>query len=260
MCSAHTHSHGEHCSHGHHDHSQSPGAGHHHHDHHNPGEPPHTGSYAERNKEYFDTKAAVYDDLPGTQALLQSLSAAMRKVYNFDENTTTLLDFACGTGLLSRNLAAHTKSIVGADISQGMVDQYNLRVSNQGIAPEEMKAIRVELKGQEGELDGAKFDVVACSMAYHHFESIESITKILTFFLKPGGVLLVGDILNSGGDFVFHKDEKAHHYVPHKSGFTSDEMKKVFEDAGLKEFVFEQVTVMKKDGQDIPIFLARGTK
>ena len=39
------------------------------------------------------------------------------------------------------------KSIVGVDISQGAVDQYNAQASNQGLAPEEMKAvIRKHLK------------------------------------------------------------------------------------------------------------------
>ena len=63
-------------------------------------------------------------------------------------------------GHLSRELAPYAKSIVGVDISQGMVDQYNKRVSDQGIPPEEMKAVRAHLKGIEGELDNAKFDVV----------------------------------------------------------------------------------------------------
>lgn len=62
---------------------------------------------------------------------------------------------------MSRELAPHTKSILGVDISQGMVDQYNKRVENQGISPEEMRAIAVELKGEsEDELDGAKFDII----------------------------------------------------------------------------------------------------
>ena len=63
-------------------------------------------------------------------------------------------------GLLSREIAPHAKQIVGIDISQGMVDQYNRRVANQGISPEEMKAICVDLKGVDGELDNQKFDVV----------------------------------------------------------------------------------------------------
>ena len=40
------------------------------------------------------------------------------------------------------------------------VDQYNTRVSNQGIPPEEMRAICLELKGTGDELDGTKFDII----------------------------------------------------------------------------------------------------
>ena len=52
------------------------------------------------------------------------------------------------------------KSIVGVDISQVSVDRYNARAVQLGLAPEKMKAVCVELKGEPGELDGAKFDVV----------------------------------------------------------------------------------------------------
>ena len=41
-----------------------------------------------------------------------------------------------------------------------MVDRYNHRVSNQGILPEEMRAVCAELKGTDGELDDLKFDVI----------------------------------------------------------------------------------------------------
>lgn len=61
---------------------------------------------------------------------------------------------------MSRALAPYTKSIVGVDISEHMVNQYNKRVSDQGIPPEEMRAVAADLKGTEDELDGRKFDVV----------------------------------------------------------------------------------------------------
>jgi len=85
-------------------------------------------------------------------------------------------------GLISRGLAPYAKKIVGVDISEAMVmhslsrvrmqiviivsftqlqvNQYNLRVENQGIPPEEMRAVCAELKGTAEELDGLKFDVV----------------------------------------------------------------------------------------------------
>ena len=63
------------------------------------------------------------------------------------------------TGLMSRELAAYVKLILGVDISQKMVDQFNLRVANQGTDPSKMRAVSVELKGTDEELDGLKFDV-----------------------------------------------------------------------------------------------------
>jgi 2-polyprenyl-3-methyl-5-hydroxy-6-metoxy-1,4-benzoquinol methylase len=61
---------------------------------------------------------------------------------------------------MSRELAPYTKTLIGIDISQAMVDVYNTHVTNQGIPPEEMHAVCAELKGVDGELDGARFDVV----------------------------------------------------------------------------------------------------
>ncbi len=40
------------------------------------------------------------------------------------------------------------------------MDQFNLRVSDQGVPLEEIKATRAELKGDGTELDGQKFDLV----------------------------------------------------------------------------------------------------
>lgn len=63
-------------------------------------------------------------------------------------------------GVLSRALAPYVKSILGVDISEHMANQYNKRVSDQGIPPEEMRAVAADLKGTEDELDGRKFDVI----------------------------------------------------------------------------------------------------
>ena len=64
-------------------------------------------------------------------------------------------------GMISEQLIPHVKKIVGVDISQGSVDRYNtLATEKLGLTPETMKAVSVELKGEPGELEGTKFDVV----------------------------------------------------------------------------------------------------
>ena len=51
------------------------------------------------------------------------------------------------------------KHIVGVDISQGSVDIYNKKAAEQGFSSE-MEAVCAVLKGEPGELGGAKFDLI----------------------------------------------------------------------------------------------------
>jgi hypothetical protein len=45
-----------------------------------------------------------------------------------------------------------------------MIDQYNQSVVNQGIPPEEMRAVCCDLTAAPDQLDGMKFDVVVVSL------------------------------------------------------------------------------------------------
>jgi len=235
-------------------------------------------NYVDENRKFFDSNmdyVKAFEASPKGQEIARVISKAMLDAYEFDADSTIVMDYACGSGLVSQGLAPYCKTIVGVDISQGMVDYFNKRVADQGIPSEEMRAVCAELKGEEGELGGMKFDVIVCAQAYHHFPSLEDITKVLAHFLKPGGTLLVVDLArNDNGiefhshveklaesgasvsDVVNHEDlrhedkrgylhgdiaPKTHgvkfsHIVPHKGGFDDHQIQKAFEDAGLEEF------------------------
>ncbi|KAI0355126.1 S-adenosyl-L-methionine-dependent methyltransferase [Trametes cingulata] len=164
--------------------------------------------------------------------------------------------------MVSQALRPYVKRVVGVDISQGSVDLYNKQAADQGFASQ-MKAVVGPLKGEPGELDGAKFDVVMCCAAYHHISSIEEITRALVYFLKPGGSLLVTDF-KAAPDGRVLVPETHQHLVPHKHGFSEETVRKTFEDAGLTDFGFSSMPVpeflKKMFGQDLQWFLARGVK
>jgi len=225
---------------------------------HDGGSDTHRHDFSASNKAYFDGIAHEYDERPDAQELSRRLVPVMRKKYPtlFDEDSTVLMDYACGTGLLSRALCPYVKSIVGVDISSGMVDYFNLRASNQGLTSDEMRAMCVELKGIEQELNGQKFDVIVCSMAYHHMSSIEDTTRILSFFLKPGGSLLVVDIVKASLETEIAPGHD--HLVAHQHGFDVEEMRTVFIGAGLSDFEYSVAASAKVHGQPLEIFLARG--
>jgi len=181
-----------------------------------------------------------------------TVTKAMRKAYPFDEDSTEMLDFACGKGLIARGLAPYCKSVVGVDNNQAIVDSFAEMVNNQGIPPEEMRVVCGDLKGEHSELGGQKFDVVVCSAAYHHFELVNDTTRTLAFFLKPGGCLLVVDFMKT--------EQPIQEDVPHRWGFTEEDIRKAFNDAGLERFSFDQFTKAKFHGQSVDLFLAKGTK
>ncbi|KAG6819803.1 hypothetical protein H0H93_008498 [Arthromyces matolae] len=226
-------------------------------------------NFLEANKAHFDSVAHEFDNFPHAIERAKRSAAKMREVVDFDPDSTIVMEYACGTGLVSRELAPYAKRIVGIDISQGVVDQFNLRVHNQGIDREEMEAFCIELKGQEGELNDEKFDVIVCTSAYHHFPDIDAVTRMLTFFLKQGGSLIVVDLMKNTGTHSHGTrshgpgeghtliPEKFHHIVPHKGGLDQSDIKKAFEGAGLESFLFDDSMIGKDDAR---LFIAKGIK
>lgn len=75
--------------------------GHHHDaiDSHNQGHS-HGKDYATANREYFDEKAKEYDDVPGAKEAASRIVNAIFEAYPglLNEDSTNVLDYACGTG------------------------------------------------------------------------------------------------------------------------------------------------------------------
>lgn len=161
----------------------------------------------------------------------------------WDENKTRVLDFACGTGLISINIAPYVKQIVGVDIADEMLKIFNHKIHNQGIPKEEMAAFKInifeeeDIKKHENEVPGGLdgFDAVVASLAYHHIDDIDLASRSLFARLRSGGWAYIVDLskgkeLIAGEGGYQDKDE----VVPHRGGFTTNEMKATLEQAGFK--------------------------
>ena len=112
-------------------------------------------------------------------------------------------------------------------------------------------------------------------MAYHHFASVEQVTREIVSYLKPRGTLAVADIarmrMRKPGDTEEEEGEgeeappvipaQYEHIVAHTRGFAEEEMRALFEGpGGLEDFSFELFSSAKRDGREIHFFLATGTK
>lgn len=116
-------------------------------------------------------------------AMAAACAGVMRDVYEFDDESTDVLDFACGPGLVSQALAADTRSILGVDSSEAMVELFNrqvrsflpvpsnqteltrrCQVDNHGIDREEMQACTTDVfNDPNSPLADRLFDVAVVS-------------------------------------------------------------------------------------------------
>ncbi|CZR51472.1 uncharacterized protein PAC_01348 [Phialocephala subalpina] len=205
-----------------------------------------------------------------------------------DANTSTpkktvrLLDYACGTGLVSRALAPYVTQCVGIDLTEGMVNEYNTSARNQGIPESEMQAFQGNLISPDDPSPSAfsgpeffNFDIAVVGLGFHHFDNPALAAKRLAERLKKGGVLMIVDFLpHEHFQFVIrfamffarvfgHNAAKT---VTHM-GFSEEEVKKMFEEAGVGgDFGYLQVGKGKitfEEGQEKverSVFFARGSK
>jgi len=160
----------------HHYHTHGPEGGHGH-------SHTHGHDYLKANADFFDSEPI--EEWPHAEAASVRTVKAIRETVNLDKDKTTLLEFGCGAGrpgnfaiiqqsadsrcagLVSGKLIPYVKQIVGVDISQRSIDAFAERFKKLSIPLEQARAVKIELKGDENELDGQKFDIVIVSQLNH---------------------------------------------------------------------------------------------
>lgn len=54
---------------------------------------------ADANKRHYDGEASTYDGHPQAVAMAHTQSQSLLQIYPFDREVTTVMDYACGTGV-----------------------------------------------------------------------------------------------------------------------------------------------------------------
>lgn len=112
----------------------------------------------------------------------------------------SLLDYACGTGLVSRALGPYVDSIQALDLSANMVARYKDLAASSSLASVKGAIARVgniltdELANEE--LHG--FSIAAICAALHHVENPALAISKLAGRLRTEGVLLAIDFVEDG--------------------------------------------------------------
>jgi 2-polyprenyl-3-methyl-5-hydroxy-6-metoxy-1,4-benzoquinol methylase/copper chaperone CopZ len=148
-----------------------------------------------------------------------------------------VLDFGCGTGLVGLLIAPLVKNVVLMDTSTSMIEVLKSKLEN--VKAENVKVINSEIFAYTQK----DIDIVFSLMAMHHIENLNETIDHITKVLKPGGILVIGDLKEEDG--TFHPEESVAH-----NGFNISQLSDIIEGSDMevtKANVYNTITKNDKE-------------
>jgi tRNA (cmo5U34)-methyltransferase len=165
----------------------------------------------------FDSKAETWDSSNTRVMIAQKSYEAMEAVLPL-EKTMEVIDFGAGTGLLSRQIAPHVKSVLGIDTSQKMLEQL------EALEIENIQTLYTDICDCPAD---KQYDGVISCMAMHHVADLDALFKKLSTIVKQDGFVAIADLMPEDGKF--HADNDGVHHF----GFDEEELFALLEKYGF---------------------------
>lgn len=204
---------------------------------------------------YFDQAAASWDENPVRRALLSAVAQAIFRQVQ-PTSSMNVLDYGCGTGLISFWLAPHVATVTAADSSAGMLAVLRQKIDQTG--QHTIRALHLDL--ERDAVPEIRYDLIVTNMVLHHVADTERMLRSFQTLLWPGGVLCVADLDEEPG--VFHDPEAAATVQHH--GFDRQRLRESMERAGFHDVQDTTAHTIRKPvagggERDFPVFLMTGT-
>lgn len=196
-------------------------------------------------KRDFNIAALHWDEEPRRVKLAGEIAAAMEEHLTLSPEWDAL-DFGCGTGLVTLQLAPALRSITGIDSSSGMIERLGAKIAQSGLSN-----VRAEVCDfDKGVLPAGKYHLITSAMTMHHIKEIVPLLQSLKNLLHPGGWIALADLESEGGRF--HEDPTGvfHH------GFSREEFTEMLGQAGFSSISVTVATNVVKGEQSFPVLLA----
>ncbi len=173
----------------------------------------------DRSRVYFDELAGRFgkDYVPGRS--WKALAEALIKVLNYQ----VVADLGAGEGTLAQLLAQRAEKVIAVDLSPKMVEFGQQLARTNGLANLEYRLGDIE----EPPIANATLDLAILSQALHHAEHPQRAIDSAFRILKPGGRLIVLDLLQ-------HQfDEARELYADRWLGFSECDLAQMLEKSGF---------------------------
>lgn len=187
----------------------------------------------------WNEAAAGWDDAPGVALYAERAFASLVDHVGAETlKDTRVLDFGCGTGLLSERLAPRARAVIAVDPSQPMIDRVRAKAL-EGVTARSADILRdgPPADWQEG------FDLVCASSVLAFVPDYPRAVATLSALLVPGGWLIHWDWQDETGD---------------SHGFSEGRMREVLTGAGLRRVHVGEAFAMESGGQRMPVLMGAG--
>ena len=173
------------------------------------------------SRAYFDELAGRFgkDYVPGRS--WKALAEALIKGLNYQ----VVADLGAGEGTLAQLLAQRAEKVIAVDLSPKMVEFGQNLATQNGLANLEYRIGDIE----DPPIENNILDLAILSQALHHAERPQRALDAAFRILKPGGRLIVLDLLQH------HFDEARELYADRWLGFSESDLAAMLEKAGFAE-------------------------
>lgn len=189
---------------------------------------------------WFDAKAPAWDANPQRRKLARDIATAMDAAGLFREPVAEVLDFGCGTGLLTLELAGRCERVTGLDTSSGMLAELDAKIDAAGL--DNVATLLVDLEA--GDPFPGRYDLVVSAMALHHVADPAVVLGRLFAAMGRGGRLALTD-LDSEGGFFHGADAGARH-----NGFDRLELADTLAGLGFTAIDARTAAAIERPGKD----------
>lgn len=195
----------------------------------------------------FDLLASTWDKKSTrvyiAQTFVKTIKEKIPNIKDFD-----LLDYGCGTGLVSFGFLDDVKSITGMDFSDGMLEVYNQKIQEY-----DLNNVKCEKHNiNDNHLPQNSFDIIATSMTLHHIKDTNDFISKAKIALKDKGYLAISDLDKEDGTFHGENIEGVEHF-----GFDKAKLSAILKQNGFEIVFYENVYIAK---ESYPIFCAIAQK
>lgn len=180
----------------------------------------HNVNIAEQFSKQANGYTSIISHYDALEQLIQISSANMND---------TVLDIACGSGIVSCEFAKHTKHVTGIDMTQEMINEAKKLQAKANLQNIDWRI------GDVTNLPYADnhFSIVVSRFGFHHFLNPQKVLSEMKRVCKPNGIVMVVDVSLPDAKIEKYNEMERNRDCSHVAALSLSEFAIIFESIGF---------------------------